>query len=184
MMPPAMHRSTDITRTDPPIREPARERTVRPSAQSRHRGGFRWLAIELFALVAIAFVLGLLGPFGTYSMPVALRLAYWIGVGAIGYAIFRPLNIAADWLAAETRVPHGLAIAVSCLIAGLPMTWLIAFVIAGMQVSQRLSGADYALLYAQTTGIGLGIYGLMRLMFAVPHDAGNGETLDQAHRRD
>ena len=62
-------------------------------------GPGRQLAIEIFIVLAIGFVLGLIGPFGSYAMPLAWRLAYWMGFGLIGYALFRPLNAVAEMAA-------------------------------------------------------------------------------------
>ncbi|MEQ9662661.1 MAG: LytTR family DNA-binding domain-containing protein [Parasphingopyxis sp.] len=126
---------------------------------------FRQLAIELFVMAAIGAVLALLGPFGTYAMPVALRLAYWIGFILIGYAIFRPVQTAALWLAEETLIPRWSALMIAGALASLPLTGLIGFAIGGMTTGSRYLGSDFPILYLQVAGIGYAILFLTRAIF-------------------
>lgn len=123
------------------------------------------ISIELLVIAGIGLVLGLLGPFGTYPMPLAMRLVYWIGFIIIGYAIFRPLTRAAGWLHEQSNIPLILAIVLAVAVAALPLSLLIGFAINGMQWEGYMLGGGFALLYLQCAGVGVGIFLLMRLIF-------------------
>ena len=126
----------------------------------------RQLAIELFIVVVVGAALGLLGPFGSYALPDAIRLAYWIGFGVVGYAVYRPIQMVAFWLAETTIIPIWVALLLAAAIAALPLTGLIGFALAGMQYSDSYLGAGFPILYFQVFGIGLGFQFFMRLLFA------------------
>lgn len=126
----------------------------------------RQLAIEIFIVLAIGCVLGLIGPFGSYALPVLWRLAYWMGFGLIGYALFRPLNIVAEWAARISGIPTIVAVSLSGLVAGVPMTVMIGFFIGGLRWDSPYLANGFALLYAQICGMGLAIYGVSHLIFA------------------
>ena len=75
------------------------------------------ISVEILVIAGIGLVLGLLGPFGTYPMPLALRLAYWIGFILIGYAIFRPITKIAGWLHDMSKIAFPLAIGIAVLVS-------------------------------------------------------------------
>ena len=58
----------------------------------------RRIAIELFLMAAAGLVFGIIGPFGTFAIPVVPRIAYWILMIVAGYPIFRGLGVVARWL--------------------------------------------------------------------------------------
>lgn len=126
----------------------------------------RWMAIEIFIVAAVGAVMGLLGPFGTYEMPALARFAYWIGFALVGYAIFRPVQTVAVWLADEIAVPLWGALIVAAGLASLPLTAIVGFAIAGMTADSRYFGSGFPLLYLQVFGLGVGMLILMRLLFA------------------
>ncbi len=126
---------------------------------------FRQLSVELLIISAIGLVLGMLGPFGTYTIPLAFRLLYWTGFILVGYAIFRPVTHAASWLTQITVVPLWAAIILATAVAALPLAFLIGFAMNGMRVAGPLLGSDFAALYLQCAGIGIAIFLLMRLVF-------------------
>jgi len=123
------------------------------------------MSVELLVMAGIGLVLGLLGPFGTYPMPLALRLAYWLGFILIGYAIFRPITRAAGWLHEMSKIPFPLAISIAVLTASLPLAFLIGFAVNGMQVGGPMLTSGFATLYMQCAGIGIVIFLLMRMIF-------------------
>lgn len=123
------------------------------------------LSVELLVIAGIGLILGLLGPFGTYPMPLPLRLLYWVGFILVGYAIFRPITRAAGWLHEQSRIPLPVAIMMAVAVAALPLTILIGFAISGMQWGTYLTGSAFGLLYLQCAGVGVGIFLLMRLIF-------------------
>jgi len=132
---------------------------------------FRQISIELLVISVIGLVFGFLGPFGTYAMPVALRLAYWVGFIIIGYAIFRPVSISAGWLRESTGISIWVAELLSTAVAALPLTFLIGFAISGMRFDPLFFGNQFLLLYVQCAAIGFGIFLFMRLLFGTDEKA-------------
>ena len=126
---------------------------------------WRRLAIEIFIVVAIGAALGLLGPFDTYAMPVALRIGWWIAFILAGYAIFRPVQTVALWLAEETAIPRWAALLLAGALASLPLTALIGLAIGGMRRDSLYLGAGFPILYLQVAGIGFAILLIMRFLF-------------------
>ena len=126
---------------------------------------WRRAAVELLIMAAIGFGLGLLGPFGSYEMPLGWRLVWWIGFIIVGYALFRPLGIAGEWLADATGLPRLAAAGAATLLAALPLTWTIGFALGGMRYDPAILGDGFAVLYLQCVGIGIAIYALMVAMF-------------------
>ncbi len=125
----------------------------------------RWVAVELLVMALIGLVFGFLGPFGTYAMPVAMRLAYWVGFIIVGYAIFRPVSISAGWLRESIGIPVWTAELMATAVAALPLTFLIGFAISGMRFDPDVLGDRFVLLYLQCAAIGFGIFLFMRLLF-------------------
>lgn len=125
----------------------------------------RQLAIEIFIIAAIGAVLGLLGPFNTYEMPTAIRLAYWIGFILVGYVIYRPVQTVAVWLSESTAIPLWTALLLAAALAAIPLTAVVGFALAGMRVDTDYLGTGFGLLYLQVLGIGLGIQAAMWLLF-------------------
>ncbi|WP_337658750.1 LytTR family DNA-binding domain-containing protein [Sphingorhabdus sp. Alg231-15] len=125
----------------------------------------KWIAVELLVIALIGLVFGFLGPFGTYAMPAALRLAYWVGFIVIGYAIFRPISISAGWLRERIVMPFWAAELMATAIAALPLTFLIGFAISGMRYDPSFLGDRFLILYLQCAVIGFGIFLFMRLLF-------------------
>ena len=131
--------------------------------KTEHR--FRWIAVEMLVIATIGLIFGFLGPFGTYAMPVWMRLAYWVIFLLIGYAIFRPVSICSAWLSEAIKIPEWVAELVGIAIAAIPMSFLIAFAISGMQYDPLFLEAQFFVIYVQCTLLGFGIYWLMRTIF-------------------
>lgn len=123
------------------------------------------IAVELLVITGIGLILGLLGPFGTYAMPSAMRLAYWIIFIVIGYFIFRPISFVATWLSEVAPVPFPVSIGLALLVAGLPLTFMIGFMIDGFRWNGPMIAEGFSLLYVQVVAIGLGIFLLMQFLF-------------------
>lgn len=105
-------------------------------------------------MLAVALLLALLGPFGTWAMPFTARLAAWLLFAGGGYLCFRPVVGAARVLAAHTRLPLAAALFLACLLAALPTTLLVAWAMAGLAVA-RLDLGALASLYPQVLLVGL-----------------------------
>lgn len=124
------------------------------------------LLVELMLLAAIGLVLGVLGPFGTYEMPAALRLLYWVSFGFIGYLFFRPVTFIAEWLSEASSVPIWLSITIAAAVAAFPLTILIGIAMGGFRFAGNpMLGTYFGPLYLQCAGIGIGIFLLMRAIF-------------------
>jgi hypothetical protein len=128
----------------------------------------RRTAIHLFLMVAIGILLGLAAPFGSGELPTAPRLFFWVLFIIVGYGLFRPISAVANWLVAETPVPRWAAVAMTALVASLPLAAMIAFALGGMQVTPFWFGERFAILYAQVAAIGLAIHLLMNFLFPGP----------------
>lgn len=138
----------------------------------------RRTAIHLFLMVAIGILLGLAAPFGSGELPTGPRLFFWVAFIVIGYGLFRPVSVIADWLVDETPVPRWAAVAMTALVASLPLAGMIGFALGGMQVTDFWFGEHFAVLYAQVAAIGLAIHMLMNVLFAeraAPALAAEGE---------
>ncbi len=125
----------------------------------------RRTAIHLFLMVAIGILLGLIGPFGSGALPSAPRLFFWVAFILVGYGLFRPVSIIADWLVAETPVPRWAAVPLTTLVASLPLATAIGFALGGMRITDYWFGERFPILYAQVAAIGLSIHLLMHYLF-------------------
>ena len=123
------------------------------------------IAIELLVAVMIGALLGLLGPFGTFSLGVGPRMAYWIFMIVAGQAIFRPTLIASDWLAEESGMPRWAAASLAIAIGSLPMTMLVAWLFTGFDLSRALHFTGLPVIYGQVLLISVLTYGVYRVMF-------------------
>lgn len=97
----------------------------------------RWLA----GLAAVALVLGLSGPFGTFALPLAARLAYW---AAVVFLTWGAGIAGGNWAAHRFghRLRHPLPrIAALALAAGVPVVAVVlglnSFVFAGSDLAPR-----------------------------------------------
>jgi len=117
-------------------------------------GRVRGLGLELGVALALAVVLGLLGPFGTYAMPLAPRLGKWLLFILGGFVFFRPVTAAGSVVAAHTWLPRLAAIALANLLAAMPTTLLVAWLLVGGDVT-RVGLAGLAELYGDVVIVGL-----------------------------
>lgn len=84
----------------------------------------RTVLIDLSVAAGIGVVLGLLGPFGSFEMPLPLRLVYWVLLTVGGYVIFRPIMAQAEQLAGRLRLPRPAMWVAGCMLASVPMSAL------------------------------------------------------------
>lgn len=122
------------------------------------------IAIELMIMAAIGLALGALGPYGTYDVPLAARLAYWIGFILLGYAIFRPMLAIGVWLAAAVSIPRIAADILVVAVGAFPLALLIGYALAGMRPAALDQG--FAVLYLQVWAIGVAIDMFMKRFFS------------------
>lgn len=114
----------------------------------------RAISIEIFIMLAIGLLFGLIGPFGTYEMPTGTRMAFWIGSSLIGYAIFRPFLIVSRWVSETLGVPQIMSGGLALVIAALPLTFLIALFFADFDAARALGWPRLASLYFQVWVLG------------------------------
>jgi hypothetical protein len=125
----------------------------------------RRIAIDLFLMVAIGTILGLVGPFGSAAMPPAVRLLFWVGFVVAGYAIFRPVSAVSHWAAAETMMPLWLAVILATVVASLPLTGLLAYALGVLRPPGFWFGSRFPVLYGQVATVGILIHLLMMTVF-------------------
>lgn len=121
-------------------------------------------------MAGIGIVFALIAPFGTANIPPALRLVAWPLFTVAGYAIFRPVSSLGSLLAAESRMPRWLTVALVALVASLPLAALIALALGGLRVTPFWFGDGFLILYAQVASIGVGIHLLMMFLFSARPD--------------
>ena len=85
----------------------------------------RGFLIDLTVMACVAVALALLGPFGTFAMPLTIRLLYWLVLGLAGYLIFFP---AMRWVSLKgpaLALPMPGLWAATCLAMSMPMTAVV-----------------------------------------------------------
>lgn len=86
---------------------------------------WRGILSDLAIMTGIGLFLGVLGPFGTINMPLAVRLISWLLFAYLGYACYRPMEPLVAWGARTLHLPRiGLWIG-AALISSIPMTWAV-----------------------------------------------------------
>lgn len=86
---------------------------------------WRGLLTDLAIMTGIGLFLGVLGPFGSSALPLAIRLISWLAFAYIGYACYRPMAPLVDWAERTLHLPRiGLWIAAT-LVASVPMTFAV-----------------------------------------------------------
>jgi hypothetical protein len=113
----------------------------------------RRLPAELAVMAAAGLVAALVGPFGTFALPLGTRLLDWLVFAFGGFAFFRPVVAGADALWRQGGVPRWAALAVAILLAALPTTLLVAWALTGM-AWRELRLAELIALYPQVVLLG------------------------------
>lgn len=137
----------------------------------------RRIAIELFLMLAVGLLLGLIGPFGTFEIPVALRICIWMLLILSGYPIFRSLGTVARWLSAQTAVPWPVALAIALAIGAIPMALIVAALFMRMDPLTALQSPQFLMLYGEVWLLGLVIHGAMQMLLNRDTDAPSSTAL-------
>jgi hypothetical protein len=124
------------------------------------------LALEFTLVAMVGLLLGVLGPFGTYSLPDGFRIAYWVVSGVIGYAIFRPLGVVGGWMGERLAMHPIIATGAALAIAALPMTLIIASVIWRFDLAAALRWGGLSSLYFQVWLLGFLVHGFFQFLFS------------------
>lgn len=88
----------------------------------------RHTLVDLATMTVLGLVLAMIGPFGSFSVPFAWRVVYWVGLGWGGYACYRPIAGAVVRAGRALDLPEPACWIAACLIATVPMTMLVWFV--------------------------------------------------------
>lgn len=128
--------------------------------QDERKAQTRQTVTDLGVMTVLGVVLALIGPFGTFTVPFAWRLVYWVVLGWGGYACYRPIT---GYLVHQGRaldLPEPAVWIGACLIATLPMTVLVWWVgrIPGPFTPPSLEGA--LTLYGYVLVIGASVTAL------------------------
>jgi hypothetical protein len=119
--------------------------------------------IEWAVMVAFGVALAVLGPFGSFALgSFPARLAYWVPAALLGYAIFRPITLAAVLIARRLDLPELPSALAGTVVAAVPGTYAIAFLGSyGPGAPSNLDGLFQ--LYVQVAVIGV----LVMLLFVL-----------------
>ena len=122
----------------------------------------RKLVIDLSVMTVIGVVLALIGPFGSFQDPLAIRLMVWLGLAYAGYAIYSPVGWIVAKVSSALDLPPGLLWVVGTLVATVPMAVVVWSLNQLNGPGYRVPGAQEALLhYAYVLVIG----GAITLLF-------------------
>lgn len=129
-------------------------------AMAKHPQRIRKQIVNLAIMTVIGVVLALIGPFGSFAMPLPTRLAAWLILAWAGYAIYAPMQVIVDRLHIALDLPRwGLWIG-AVLVATLPMTALI-WAIGSFDPADRLLTVNaFFQLYLYVLIIGGGVTAL------------------------
>lgn len=112
------------------------------------------VSVELFIILVVGVLLGLIGPFGTFEMPTGTRMAFWIASSMTGYAIFRPFIAVSQWVSEALNVPLVVSGGLALVIGAIPLTFLIGLFFADFDAARVLRWDGLPRLYFQVWIIG------------------------------
>ena len=131
----------------------------------------RKLVIDLSVMTVIGVVLALIGPFGSFQDPLAIRLMVWLGLAYAGYAIYSPVGWFVAKLSKALDLPPAWLWVAGTLVATIPMAIVVWSLNQLNAPTYRIPGAQEALLhYAYVLVIG----GAVTLLF---HFVGSSEVV-------
>lgn len=126
----------------------------------------RQFGVEFFLMLVIGLVLGLFGPFGTFAMAPAIRIAFWMVYILLGYAIFRPMIVLGKWMSEAFAIPRIIGVGLALLIASAPLTFMIALLFTDFDAGRALRSDGLPALYFDVWLVGFLINAFVSL--AVP----------------
>ena len=125
----------------------------------------RKLMIDLSIMTVIGVVMALIGPFGSFNDPLAIRLIVWLGLAYAGYCIYSPVGWLVDRLSVALDLPRlGLWVA-GTMLATIPMAMVVWTLNQLNSEIYRVPAAQEALMhYAYVLVLGAGITLLFNLI--------------------
>lgn len=117
----------------------------------------------------LGLILGLLGPFGSYAMPLLQRLLYWVVLFNLGYFIYYITHQITRWLFNNKQTDKPLNQAIQfitpTLLASVPLSYLVAFATQFL-IQTEVGLTPFALeVLPQVLVLGLSIDFLMGLIY-------------------
>ncbi len=88
----------------------------------------RNMVIDFLIIGLLGVILAILGPFGTYNAPLALRLAYWVGLLVTGNLVYMATVHGLAALAGKLDLPDAMVWIGAALLGSIPMTGLVSVV--------------------------------------------------------
>lgn len=125
----------------------------------------RQIAVELFLMLLAGIALALIGPFGSFELPLAQRLILWPLMILCGYPIFRGFGAVSRWLSEAGRIPYLLAAALALAVGALPMTLVVALLWFHAPLSVALKSPMLGPLYLEVLIVGMIVHAVMYLLF-------------------
>lgn len=114
----------------------------------------RQVVIDLGVMTIIGILLALIGPFGSFELPFAYRLVYWLGLAWAGYACYRPIGGLITRLGTVLDLPDWSLWLIGCLVATVPMTLVVWLVSALPPPLEMPSLEDWLATYGYVLAIG------------------------------
>lgn len=96
-----------------------------PTATPRSRDAktvARKITIDMTIMTVIGVILAFIGPFGSFSEPLAYRLVSWVSFAWLGYALFSPMGYFVDVVQDALDFPRAPIWVVAAAISSVPMT--------------------------------------------------------------
>ncbi|QFT78956.1 LytTR family DNA-binding domain-containing protein [Erythrobacter sp. THAF29] len=146
---------------------------LQSSSAATKRPLARKLVIDLSVMTVIGVMLALIGPFGSFGDPLAIRLMVWVGLAYAGYFIYSPVGWVVERMTAALDLPRVFLWVAGTLIATVPMAIVVWSLNQLNSPVYRVPGAEEALThYAYVLIIGAGI----TLLFNVIELSGNAKV--------
>ncbi|MFN2098927.1 LytTR family DNA-binding domain-containing protein [Altererythrobacter sp. MF3-039] len=123
----------------------------------------RRIAVDIAIMTLLGLLMAILGPFGSFELPFAIRLIYWLALGYVGYAVYRPMGLIVDRLHRRLELSRGWLWVTACLLATIPMS-VIVYVVGFLPGPIPMPDADTALRqYVYVLAVG----GAVTLLFVM-----------------
>ena len=130
------------------------------------------LTIELLAMIALGLLIGLLGPFGTFNNPPAIRMLNWVMWLLAGYIFYRPTGVVAGWLCDATGLPTFGGQLIALIVASVPVTLVVTMMAMQMRFGEALRWPGFWTMYLYISIVSAVVVGVMGLGFRPRADDG------------
>lgn len=111
-----------------------------------------------------SLVLGFLGPFGSYAMPLSERLIYWFILFNLGYFFYYFSHIMTDWFY-KNKSPHPVLLFITpSLLATIPLSILVGYATLQVGYKFNLSLPIFIYMLPQVFILGIIIDSMMRFI--------------------